>query len=52
VLLAGANLFLPFAWASKPACPSAGGAADSSGKFWLHHDGFSVNMDKTFNSML
>jgi uncharacterized protein (DUF486 family) len=30
VLLTGSNLFLPFAWASKPAGPSAGGAAESS----------------------
>ena len=25
--LTGADLFLPFAWNSKPACPSAGGGA-------------------------
>jgi uncharacterized protein (DUF486 family) len=30
VLLTCSNLFLPFAWAAKPASPSAVGAAESS----------------------
>jgi len=32
VLLPGQNLFLPFAWASKPVISSAGGAAESSSR--------------------
>jgi hypothetical protein len=33
--LTGANLFLPFAWATKPTGPSAGGAVDNSPQFQL-----------------
>ena len=32
VLPTGSNFFLSFAWASKPAGPSAGGAAESSSR--------------------
>jgi hypothetical protein len=49
--LTGANLFPPFAWASKPASPSAGGMADILQQFRLRGFGFGVSMDKTFNSM-
>jgi hypothetical protein len=33
--LTGANFFPPFAWAAKPADPSAGGAAENSPQFQL-----------------
>jgi hypothetical protein len=33
VRLIGVNLFLPFVWAAKPACPGTVGAAENSPRF-------------------
>jgi hypothetical protein len=40
MLLTGSNIFLTFAWDSKLACPSAGGAAENrQRKFLSPHPG-------------